>query len=1028
MGLPQNASSMHRLLRSALLLASLGCPLAGSGSDALFREARPALLIESTDRGLPGTSVYALLLDRQQRLWAGTQEGLARRRGRGWETVPLPGPHPAPLVRALLEDRDGALWVGTEAEGLWRRKEGRWTQFTTGSGLPIPRVNGLLETQNGEGGTELWVATGGGGVARLHRERWTVFSGPEGIPDPWVWKVRELTGPDGVRALWAAGKGGLRRFRNGTWEAPDPANPALGAGANEIVSRQRADGGWELWASLWGQGLLRWDARGATLLGPAQGFPSRHPITLALARNARGEATLWAGTWDRGLVALEPGGFVPLSPPVRFPAAGIFTIQANPEGKPTLWAGTRGSGLVSLNLNGWRTVDVRYGLPSEEISAFAELPGPDGTEFWMGTQAGITRWGEGGRLPGPPLPFVMNDALSSGADGPRIWLATMQGLVRQNGPRWELLGPAEGLPREQATALAETRESGGPATLWVAFEGHGLYALSHGRWRHHGITEGLPHDWVYALLPLERELWVATRGGGVGRFRDGRWTRHNEGLPVLSVYGLTRTRSRDGRNWIWAATAGGGLARLDPAAPAPRWQAFPAEQLPGLPGDFLLRLEAHGDGDLFVSSPRGLARIRLQEGPDGPRPLRAEGYDREDGPPSQAATFGASHIDREGRVWFGTMRGAVVFDLGLELKAPDPGPPFLEAVSSSAGPKSLAAPIRFGPGESRLEFRFEWPVHHRREACRFRTQLLGLEGEPGPWQAEWRQTFTTLPAGSYRLRVWARDAQGTLGEPLDIPFTVSPSAWSSLPARLGYALLAAGLVWLILRIRLRMLRARTRTLRRLVAERTAELEAARQESEERSLTDPLTGLRNRRYADACVPEDLARIQRQNQRQEGPRACLLVFILDLDHFKAVNDRYGHATGDAVLKGSGARLLAAARSGDTVARWGGEEFLILARDASPEEAPRMAERFRRSLAELPLQVPGGMPIPLTVSVGFACFPMKAPDGSPLSWDEVLSLADGGLYEAKARGRNGWAGHLPSPAGLPEAHHGPGTQEQF
>jgi diguanylate cyclase (GGDEF)-like protein len=154
--------------------------------------------------------------------------------------------------------------------------------------------------------------------------------------------------------------------------------------------------------------------------------------------------------------------------------------------------------------------------------------------------------------------------------------------------------------------------------------------------------------------------------------------------------------------------------------------------------------------------------------------------------------------------------------------------------------------------------------------------------------------------------------------------------------------------------------------------------------------DALTGLVNRRALD----EDVQR-EWQRWRRSGQPFALLV--LDLDHFKRVNDTHGHLAGDAVLEQTGARLQASARTTDTVARIGGEEFVVLAPQVHAEGLTVLAERLRADLAASGFELPGAR-LELTVSVGAT---LVAP--SDASAQQVLERADQALYRAKAEGRN-------------------------
>jgi two-component system cell cycle response regulator len=165
-----------------------------------------------------------------------------------------------------------------------------------------------------------------------------------------------------------------------------------------------------------------------------------------------------------------------------------------------------------------------------------------------------------------------------------------------------------------------------------------------------------------------------------------------------------------------------------------------------------------------------------------------------------------------------------------------------------------------------------------------------------------------------------------------------------------------------------------------------------------ALVDPLTGLHNRRYA---MPE----LGRLIERSIEQKTSLAVMLADLDHFKRINDRYGHATGDTVLAEIARRLLGAVGSGDLVARIGGEEFLIAIPDLRLQEAQQAAQHLCRIVSDTPVAIPGPRrPISVTVSIGLA---MAVSHGQAQQSDDaaetLLTRADQALYGAKTLGRN-------------------------
>jgi diguanylate cyclase (GGDEF)-like protein len=208
----------------------------------------------------------------------------------------------------------------------------------------------------------------------------------------------------------------------------------------------------------------------------------------------------------------------------------------------------------------------------------------------------------------------------------------------------------------------------------------------------------------------------------------------------------------------------------------------------------------------------------------------------------------------------------------------------------------------------------------------------------------------------------------------------------------------------------------TRDLEEKVEERTAELqekhkqlEDAYLQLEEISLSDPLTGLSNRRYLQKLIPMDIVKVQREyedrinNRPARTPSLDLAFFLLDVDFFKPVNDIYGHMAGDQLLIQLSDLLSKVCRESDCLVRWGGEEFLIVSRFSNREEAPLMAERIRQAVADYQFELADGTRLKKTCSIGYACYPFLCNQPTTLSWEQVIDTADHALYAAKKSGRN-------------------------
>lgn len=194
-----------------------------------------------------------------------------------------------------------------------------------------------------------------------------------------------------------------------------------------------------------------------------------------------------------------------------------------------------------------------------------------------------------------------------------------------------------------------------------------------------------------------------------------------------------------------------------------------------------------------------------------------------------------------------------------------------------------------------------------------------------------------------------------------------------------------------------------------------ELAQANRELREDSLTDLLTGARNRRFLASTIEADVGHVLRSYARGMAPPIKrdrdLVFYLIDADCFKAINDQYGHAVGDKALLEIARRISSAIRHSDVLIRWGGDEFLVVSRYTDREEAAHLAKRVLHALASEPFEIEGCLNLKCTCSIGWAAFPWFVQDPRRVTYDDVLRLVDGALYDAKKAGKNQAVGVLPT-----------------
>jgi diguanylate cyclase (GGDEF)-like protein len=199
-----------------------------------------------------------------------------------------------------------------------------------------------------------------------------------------------------------------------------------------------------------------------------------------------------------------------------------------------------------------------------------------------------------------------------------------------------------------------------------------------------------------------------------------------------------------------------------------------------------------------------------------------------------------------------------------------------------------------------------------------------------------------------------------------------------------------------------------------------ELARIHEELQQASMTDALTGVRNRRFLTSTLDKDAQHAMRLYSTLEASdqNRDLIFYIIDIDHFKLVNDRFGHQEGDAVLVQVADRISSAIRNSDVLIRWGGEEFLVVSRFTDRANAEVLARRILLAIGRKEFRLTSGA-VRRTCSIGWAAFPWWPELPEAVRYQDVIRFADRALYEAKGAGRNKAIGMLPDRARVKEPH---------
>ncbi len=982
-------SSLRRLLQAVSVFALLGVVSGWATPPEAHPPGRFAFRTYTANLGLASLAITQLSQDRTGFLWVGTEDGLYRYDGDRFQGYSLKDGLPSSQITAIHQDPKGVLWVGTFG-GL-----AHWNGHAF-EGMPgVPEVQGLATAPSGE----LWVATTQGPF---------IHSGGSLHPAP-GWPGGEASaiyarasGGAVWVARWTTEKGRplaqVLRWQAGAWQS-FAAPPEFG---QERIDAALADWQGRMWVRS-SRHLWMLPSGGDRFVEPLPSLPAiRSRGFLAPSR----DGGIWV-TSDHGLHHAYEDTWRHLGTPEGLPTTWSRTVLEDREGN--IWYSSLGLHRL-LGLGAWQGYTTREGLPSDVVRTVLR---DRGGQLWVGTDQGLAKYdSKGGQGRWSTVPGTAGNSIRTvveGKDG-GLCMAGAPAEVLSYDPRTQRIdrfGAAAGLAGKGVFRLLLDAEG----TLWVATEGAGLLKGSHtgGTWRF--AVEALPggdaHEYVSDLYQDAQGRIYAAGAKGLAIRSGSQWRRitTREGLRRDHVAYVSGTR--DGTLLLaYFEPMGITLAKLE-------GEAFRVlshqDSSSALASDKVYSLGADAKGRIWAGTARGVDIL----GAEG-----TEHFGLADGLVGEDCSAQALLAEPDGGVWIGTASGLAHYlrQGGPETIAPPPTVLLGFRLGDTSYGDIYPSRLRVDVRHNTLEAHFAGLSFAREGAVQHQVRLVGIEQDWHLTEAK-AVRYPSLPKGQYLFEVRSRVGGGLWGEPQRRRFEVLPAWWETWWCRLlGLLALSSLVAWAIRRYTRGEARRRE-ALEALVAKRTSELEIANRALQDQTITDPLTGLRNRRFLQFQMPEDAAQAERRHRLLSLTRAERLdlnidmVFIMvDIDHFKEINDLFGHAAGDRVLSQVAAALLACIRDTDAAVRWGGEEFLVVAHDTSRRECTILVERIRSAIALHPFDLGEGRTIHRTCSIGYTCFPFIPEEPRSFDWERVVEIADQCLYAAKHGGRDAWVGVYP------------------
>ncbi len=958
----------------SILLPLLTFCLQADYSESVDRS--PVIKKWTSKNGLPQRTVHNIMQDRDGYLWIGTQEGVARFDGEEFlyfnETIGKQ------YVFKLFQDSIGAIWVGTFGNGLIRLFRNSIKKFNSNnSELKSDIIRGMTEGEDGE----IFLATQRG-LFRVYRQDVSEIV----LPAPYN-RIRfnDITFDREKRLLAATEKGIL--IINREMNIVRAIDKASGLKSNIVQAVGVDRRGRIIAGTRNGLSIIDKNSRVKTFTH-SDGLADN--IVTSFEISSDGDEIV-VGT-ERGASILSGDNFVYSTHLKKMGERTVWDVHKDREGN--YWIGS-GDGLKMFYRGNVYNISSEEGLADDSTWALCEVK--DG-ELWVGTRHGVSVIRNGkvtGSLKDVANIFIRAIFKSSKGD---IWIGTEAGIYLVSNGRTKRITMKDGLVHNVVKAFAEDDDG----NIWIGTQG-GVSLYKKGTFKNYTVESGLTNNGIRRIIWKDGKLWLAT-DGGLNCYSDGKFTSYNTSNGIADNVILSISHGRDGELWISTFS---GLTLMK------NGKFYSAGKEEGLFSDFIYEVVEDNSGKLWMSCNRGIFFInkeRLMSYMEtGKGSLSCTVLDETDGMKDSECN-GGNHCsglqDSAGNLWFVTVGGVCKVTPESYRRIANSSRVTLETLSiDSDNGTIIDGPVVVPPGAVRMEIHYSSICYREPEEVKY---SFFLEGYDKDWvEAGGRKTayYTNPDPGVYTFYVRARNREDRLETLQKVSILIKPFFYQTVLFKVFMVMAILMTGFLLYRLRIRNLRQYKVELERLVALRTKELKDA-------ALRDPLTGLQNRRFLTEIIETEISAfiglknyaLRNKISRRTLPEEAIFgIIMFDIDHFKKINDTYGHKAGDMVLQQFSTLLRSSVRSDDIVVRWGGEEFMVVLKKTHRCYMDDYIGSVLQDIRTKRFDIGGGKTISLTSSAGAVGFPCDDKVPEAFTFEQTVVLADNALYFSKKTGRN-------------------------
>ncbi|KTF11713.1 ligand-binding sensor domain-containing diguanylate cyclase [Pseudoalteromonas sp. H105] len=956
--------------------------------------------------GLPSQSLKSVVQDEQGYIWLGTQFGLSRFDGHTFTNYNTLNTTflPSNGINKLLIDSEGYLWVGTKKGIVVLDPQTMAAQEYLVKGP----VRDVIEDSRGS----IWIAANGlyfvprnqiDLMRNKEKSRNTVKASP----------VKQITGtvsqlalsPEGI---WLVNERQLLRLTN---SSSDFAKLRLELTAKISLPERVAQTIIHDLTFLEGNLYLASEL-GAYFLDLDDEL---RPFPLPNANNSAvykfmsdSDGALWISTYGRLLVRDNSGEWQWVEPSQL--DQNIWFADLFRDNDNNVWLASFSEGLWFAHEG---RIERHSAISQMTEAVMAITKAPDG-ELWVANRSGVGYFDLNknfiNRIPSNQYGrAVVNDLHF---DSGRLYIATGRGVYfYENNTLFTV--PGRALRDNPVFAISDSNKGG----LWLG-TGRGMYRLSYGGITPFAYNAFLGSKFITYVLDQENFGLIGTSKGAY-YFTDRGIEKVGDQTSLESAY-VTSILYLDGGAILIGSLNDGLFYRSTNG----QWRQLDASN--GLPygSIFSLRYD-ESFKRIWVSTMKGVYRMPVEQFSADIESLKVEqvisSFDRQlDGKASQCCT-GLGHdavAEQNNSMWYPSLQGVVEIPKDIELFGVKLLRPKVESVTTGMRSVSVAAlgnNPTFDTNERDFTLKYTAIDYYAPSSIEFRYRLSGLDNDWRYANSRREAIYTNLPPGAFLFQLEAkRQGEGWQNaQNAEYSFVVPRRFDETIYFRLLITSTVILLFYFIFWVFRKQERRKQAALESLVTERTGELRQANDKLNQVnsqlklvSHSDELTGLRSRRFLFDQLPKDIEHFQRNSQSLQAQGKSLVLLVINFDSFSKINDAFGPIGGDSCLQQMAALLNSRTQGSDYVARWSGDEFLLLLRDFKRSAIDKYVSDLCKAVAEYSFKLPSGESIHLTASIGYSFYPLPLLGGQVIGWETSVNLADIALHQVKKRGGDGVA----------------------